>query len=275
MINGLDRISATFEMLREEGRAALMPYYTLGYPTPTRSLEVIASIASAGADLIELGVPFSDPLADGPTIQRSTQIALEQGMTVARCLDLVQQVRSAGVRQPVLLMGYINPILSYGIERYVTNAVGAGVDGFIIPDLPMEEAETMEGICRLHDCALVYLASPASTPDRLIALAQRTTGFLYLISLNGVTGARDSLPVDLAEFVSRVKAVANTPLAVGFGISTPAQAAMVARLVDGVIIGSALINAVAGSGDPAGAAGNYLRGIRAALEAADRTERVR
>jgi tryptophan synthase alpha chain len=169
------------------------------------------------------------------------------------------------LRQPVLLMGYYNPILSYGLSRYVRDALAAGADGLIMPDLPMEEAGELESLCRSQGCALVYLVSPASTPARLEALASRTTGFLYLVSLNGVTGARRALPPDLSGFVQRVRQVARTPIAVGFGISTSEQAAMVAGLADGVIIGSALIDAVAKSGDPVVGASTFMRSIHSAL----------
>ena len=192
---GLDRIAAAFAAARAEGRAALMPYFTLGYPDADTSEAVIRAIAAAGADLIELGVPFSDPLADGPTIQRSTQVALEGGMTVARCLALTRRLREAGVSQALLLMGYVNPILAYGAARFVADAAAAGADGLIIPDLPPEEAAAggaceIEAACAAHGLALVYLAAPTSTDERLATLAARTTGFLYLVSVAGVTGAR-------------------------------------------------------------------------------------
>lgn len=263
-MNGLEHITETFSTLRSERRAALMPYFTLGYPTPGASLAVIEALAEAGADLIELGVPFSDPLADGPTIQHSTQVALEQGMTVQRCLEMVAQVRARGVRVPLMLMGYINPLLAYGVERYTAAAAAAGADGLILPDLPVEEADEVEKACRTHGLALVYLVSPASPPERIARLAARTSGFLYLVSLTGVTGARATLAADLADFVARVRAVAQTPLAVGFGISTPEQAQAVAALADGVIIGSALIHAAGTAQNPAESAGAFIRGIRSA-----------
>lgn len=265
-MNGLEHINETFAALRRSGRAALMPYFTLGYPTPAASLDVIEAISRSGADLIELGVPFSDPLADGPTIQHSTQIALEQGMTARRCLELVAQVRARGITQPLMLMGYINPLLAYGVERYAKDACAAGADGLIIPDLPLEEAADVEAACQKHGLALVYLVSPASTPERIAALAEHTSGFLYLVSLTGVTGERERLSSGLADFVSRVRAVARTPLAVGFGISTPEQARVVAELVDGVIIGSALVKTAGGSHDPAAAAAAYVEMIHAALQ---------
>lgn len=270
-MNGLEHITQTFAALKTQHRTALMPYFTLGFPTPERSIEIVEHLSCCGADLIELGVPFSDPLADGPTIQHSTQVALEQGMNVSRCLEAAAQLRARGVSQPLLLMGYINPILAYGIERYATGAATAGVDGLIVPDLPLEESAALENACRDSGLALVYLVSPASTPERIAALAGRTTGFLYLVSLTGVTGARSRLTGGLAEFVGRVRESARTPLAVGFGISTPEQARSVAALADGVIIGSALINAADGeparSGvDSISAAGAFLGKIREAID---------
>jgi tryptophan synthase alpha chain len=266
-IRGRDRIASAFESVHSQGRAALMPYFTLGFPDPSTSLEIISAISQAGSDLIELGVPFSDPLADGPTIQRSTQQALEAGMNVARCLELVAGLRTRGVRQPLILMGYFNPILAYGLERFVAEAAEAGADGFIIPDLPPEEAGEMEAACQDHKLALIYLVAPTSTPERLALAAQRTSGFLYLISLTGVTGARANLPPHLKAFVDQVRAQAqpDTPLALGFGISTAQQAGAVGELVDGVIVGSALIEAVSGTPDPAAAAGQFIRELRAGL----------
>lgn len=265
-MTGLEHIASTFAAARAEGRAAFMPYYTLGFPDPALSLSIVASIASAGADLIELGVPFSDPLADGPTIQHSTQVALEKGMNVARCLEIVTELRRAGVQQPFLLMGYINPVLAYGVERYVTDAAAAGADGLILPDLPLEEASEIENACRAHGLALVYLLPPTSGPERIRQLAERSTGFVYLVSLTGVTGARRDLPPDLQSFVQRVRQATGLPLAVGFGISTPAQAAAVGGLVDGVIVGSALISAIDNAEHPAEAAGNFVRELSAALQ---------
>jgi tryptophan synthase alpha chain len=263
--SGTQRISWAFQQAREAGRAALMPYFTLGYPDAPTSLEVIEAIAGAGADLIELGVPFSDPLADGPTIQNSTHIALEKGISVRACLELTAELRRRGVRQPFLLMGYVNPILAYGVERYAADAAESGADGLIVPDLPPEEAETLEAACRNHGLALVYLVSPASPPERVALVARRTEGFLYLVSLTGVTGARSELPAGLAEFIARVRQVACTPLAVGFGISTPQQARLVGQLADGVIVGSALIEAAGRDGRPAQTAADFIRALKLAL----------
>lgn len=247
-MDGLTHIDAAFQAARRASRAALMPYLTLGYPDPDCSLDLVEAAARAGADLIELGVPFSDPLADGPTIQRSTQVALQKGMSVARCLDLARQLRRRGVEQPFLLMGYFNPLLAYGVERFTADAAQAGADGLIVPDLPPEEAGALEAACRERELALVYLAPPNAAAGRLALLAERTAGFLYLVSVRGVTG------------------VAHTPVAVGFGISTPAQAAAVGRLADGVIVGSALVNAIdAHPRDPAAGVFEFVGAMARAM----------
>ncbi len=264
-MNGNEHIQQTFTALRSQGRTAFMPYFTLGFPTPPESLEIIEAIARSGADLIELGVPFSDPLADGPTIQRSTQQALAQGMSVAGCLELTRQLRARGVEQPILLMGYINPMLSYGIQRFVADASRVGADGFIVPDLPPEDAGELEAACQAHGRALVYLLAPNSTSQRIQLITARSTGFVYLVSVTGVTGARQTLPADLVDFIQRVRAATDKPLAVGFGISTPEQAAQVAELADGVIVGSALIDAVEGHARPAVKAAAYVSEMAAVL----------
>jgi tryptophan synthase alpha chain len=265
-MQGSSHIQSVFEQVRADGRSALMPYFTLGYPTPERSLDILVEIARCGADLIELGVPFSDPLADGPTIQHSTQVALQQGMSLARCLEMTADLRGRGVSQPLILMGYINPILAYGIERFAEQAARCGADGFIVPDLPPEEAGPLQAACQAHELALIYLLAPTSTPERIAMVAGRASGFLYLVSLTGVTGARQGLASDLESFIQRVRVASSLPLAVGFGISTPQQAARVAGLADGVIIGSALINAVDQSDRPVQAAGAFVASLRQAVE---------
>ncbi len=258
-MNGVEHIHQAFSIARQQERSALMPYFTLGYPTPDESLAVVKALASSGADLIELGVPFSDPLADGPTIQNSTYVALQHGMTVRRCLDMTATLRQRGISQPLLLMGYINPVLSYGVESFVRDALKAGADGLILPDLPIEEAGEVETICQQSGLALVYLLAPTSTPTRIEQLVRHTTGFVYMVSVTGVTGARRSTPRDLSAFVKRVRALTSLPLALGFGISTPQQVAEVGSLVDGVIIGSALIDAVNHATQPAQAAAKFMR----------------
>jgi tryptophan synthase alpha chain len=239
--SGFQHIAAVFELARTENRAALMPYLTLGYPTPETSLTLVEATVAGGADLLELGMPFSDPLADGPTIQRATHVALQQGMTVARCLEMVSTLRSRSITVPLLLMGYYNPILSYGEEAFCRECRNVGVDGLIVPDLPPEEGKTLEKACRQHGLALIYLLAPTSPPERIRLVTERSRGFVYLVSVTGITGARDVLPPDLAAFVGQVRTATDKPLAVGFGIGRPEQAAQVARLADGVIVGSALM----------------------------------
>jgi tryptophan synthase alpha chain len=244
-LSGVQHIAAIFAQARAEGRAALMPYLTLGHPTPETSPALIEAAVAAGADLLELGVPFSDPLADGPTIQRATYEALQQGMTVAACLDMVAGLRARGIATPFLFMGYYNPILAHGETAFCHACRTAGVDGLIVPDLPPEEGGTLEEACRQHGLALVYLLAPTSPPARVRLVAGRSQGFIYLVSVTGITGARDRLPTDLAAFVGRVRAETGKPLAVGFGISTPEQARQVAALADGVIVGSAVVRLAA------------------------------
>ena len=236
-MTGIERIKNAFT----PGRPAFMPYSVLGYPTRQAGLDVVKTLSAVGADLLELGLPFSDPLADGPTIQAATQKSLENGTTVKDCLAMVRELRQQGVDTPALLMGYVNPMLAYGLEQFVADAAAAGVDGFIVPDLPPEEAEELETACAKHGLALVYLLAPTSTPDRIKLVAAKSQGFIYLVSLTGVTGARTELPPDLTDFVERVRAETDKALAVGFGIGNGAQAKAVGELADGVIVGSALV----------------------------------
>lgn len=264
-MTGQAHIATAFRQALASRTAALMPYYTLGYPDRETSLRVVASIAPY-SDLLELGVPFSDPLADGPTIQRSTQAALASGTTTAGCLQMVRELRRQGLTTPFLLMGYYNPILAYGEERYVQDAAQAGVDGFIVPDLPPEEAHGLEHLAEEAGLALIHFLAPTSNARRIENVAARARGFLYLVSLTGVTGARSELAQGLAEFVDNVRGKADVPLAVGFGISTPQQAAQVGSFADGVIVGSALIDAVDGAdGDKAAAAAAFVRQLQEGL----------
>jgi tryptophan synthase alpha chain len=264
-MNGLQHITDAFSKAKASRRAALMPYFTLGFPSRADSLEVVEAIAASGADLIELGVPFSDPLADGPTIQRSTQIALENGITVKDCLDMVRILREHGVSLPLMLMGYYNPILAYGPDRFASEARQVGVDGLIIPDLPLEEAAELETACRQNGLALVYLVAPTTPNERLVKIAAHSTGFVYIVSLTGVTGARASLSAGLDEFLMRVRGMTDKPLAVGFGISTPEQAAQVGRMADGVIVGSALIDVAGKVSHPAASVGKFVTGLSKAM----------
>jgi tryptophan synthase alpha chain len=247
-----------------------MPYFTLGFPDYASSLDIICACAHAGADLIELGIPFSDPLADGPTIQHSSQIALEKGMNVARCLAGVRELRKRGLTLPLMMMGYYNPALAYGIESFVRESADAGASGFIIPDLPPEEAGLFEALCKDHGMALSFLIAPNSERERIKLVGEKSTGFTYLVSIMGITGARAVLPSDLADFIARVRRDISTPLAVGFGISTAEQARAVGEIADGVIVGSALIKKVIAAQearqDPAQAAAEFVRELHAGID---------
>lgn len=239
--SGVEAIAAAFERARAESRAALIPYLTLGYPTPETSLHLAEAAIAGGADLLEMGVPFTDPIADGPVIQRATHVALQQGMTVTRCLEMAERLRRGEPVVPFIFMGYYNPILAYGEEAFCRACCEASVDGLIVPDLPPEEGKKLEAACQDHSLALIYLLAPTSTPERIQLVTEHSQGFVYLVSVTGITGPRDRLPSDLAAFVKRVRTSTDKPLAVGFGISTPEQAGQVAALADGVIVGSALV----------------------------------
>lgn len=260
---GLQDVERAFARAKAEGRPALMPYWSLGYPDAETSLRVVEAIARAGADMIELGVPFSDPLADGPVIQRANQIALERGITVNGCLDLAARARAGGVSAPFFAMGYLNPLLAYGEGRYVEAWRAAGAAGLIVPDLPPEECGDLKRACDVQDMGLVQFVAPTSTEARLSLAALHATGFIYVVSVTGVTGARDRLPDGLREYVERVKAHAGgKPVVVGFGISTRAHVREVGEFADGVIVASALIRAAGEAPDPAQAAYDFVRELR-------------
>lgn len=240
---GLEAIGAMFASAKAQNRAAFLPYFPVGYPTYEASLDAIAAMASEGVDGFEIGIPFSDPIADGAVIQEATQKALENGVTVKKCLEAVATLRARGVHQPLLLMGYANPLLNYGAERFVQQAKDAGADGLIIADLPPEEAHYFAGACRDAGLALVFFLAPTSDEKRMALVAQQATGFIYVVSLTGITGARTDLPPDLARTIERIRATVDTPLVLGFGISQPEHARRMNGLVDGFIVGSALVRA--------------------------------
>ncbi|HEU0165219.1 MAG TPA: tryptophan synthase subunit alpha [Thermomicrobiales bacterium] len=259
------RISGTFARLAAEGKTALMPYATAGYPDLQTSEDVISALVQGGADLVEIGVPFSDPLADGAAVQRTSQIALENGTRVRDCIALVKRLRDRGVTVPLLLMGYFNPLLHYGIDRYVADCAEAGVDGFIVPDLPAEESEALQAACVANGRDLIFMIAPTSTDDRIIEIARRGSGFIYCVSVTGVTGARDKMSDTLGEYLNRIRSHTDLPLAVGFGISKPDHVRQVGEHAQGAIVGAALIdyiNQVPDAEKPATAARfvKYLRG---------------
>jgi tryptophan synthase alpha chain len=265
----MSKLTSTFTELREEKRTALMPYLTMGFPYPESALELVPALVEGGADLIELGVPFSDPLADGATIQAASQRALTGGMTPSRCLDQVAELRRRGVTVPLVLMSYFNPIYQIGTAAFAARAADVGLDGVIIPDLPPEEAAPFQDPLAARGIDEVFLLAPTPDKARMKTVAARSRGFLYLVSLKGTTGARAALPDHLEAFVSRVRAITELPLAVGFGISTPDQAAQVAQIADGVIVGSALIRAIAEVGNGSEeAARAFTASLRAGMDSA-------
>jgi tryptophan synthase alpha chain len=245
-----------------------MPYFPLGYPDLDTSIDVIEALAKNGADLIEVGLSFSDPLADGPVIQHATQIALENGITVKKSLEAVKELRRRGVDIPLVLMGYYNPMLAYGLEKFIQHAVEAGADGFIIPDLPMEEADefiSVVGADGHPPLPLIPMLAPTSSPDRMEMIARNARGFIYLVSVTGITGERKSLAEGLGDLISQVRQHASAPVCVGFGISTPEQAREVGKMADGVIVGSACVKTIGGSGKPIEAAKQFAANFNEAL----------
>lgn len=268
----MNRIDAAFERLRREGRAALVVFVTAGDPDLETTAALVPELAAVGADLIELGMPHSDPIAEGPTIQASSARALEQHTTPARILELCRTLR-ASTDVPLLLMGYLNNVLAHGEPQFVKEASGAGVDGLIIADAPFEEAEALQTACEAEGVHRVLMVAPTSTPERIVRTATRSRGFVYCVSVTGVTGARRSLARDLPRLVERVRRVTRTPVAVGFGIGEPEQATAVARIADGVIVGSALVERIARAATPEAAiheAAAYVRELSAAVRAARR-----
>ena len=233
----MSRIASVFN---QPEHTALIPYVTVGYPTVEATLKVVPLLASCGCDIVELGIPFSDPLADGVTIQKASFRALQNGVTPNLCLEIAKQL-SHEVDIPLVFMTYFNPVFSYGLEEFCAACNRSGIDGLIIPDLPPEESSELEASTQRQGLDLIYLLAPTSTEERIRLIAERSRGFVYLVSVTGVTGARDRLPADLEAFVGRVRKVATQPLCVGFGISTPEQAMHAAEIADGVIVGSRII----------------------------------
>ena len=260
-------IAAAFTRAHEERRVALIPYVMAGYPDLATCEALAVALCQAGADLIELGAPFSDPLADGVTIQAAAQKSLEQGTTLAATLALAGRI-SSQVLTPIVLMGYYNPIYRFGVERFCAVAAESGVRGVIVPDLPPEEAEPLGSAARERGVEVIFLLSPTSTSQRIAQVAEvagRTGGgFIYCVSLSGVTGARDRLPEQLSAFIGRVRSATSLPLAVGFGVSRPEHVAEIGGFADGAVVASALLNAVdaAPSNERIEAGAAFLRALQ-------------
>ncbi len=286
----MNRIEIAFK-----NKPIFMPYFPLGYPDLDTSIDVIEALAKHGADLMEVGLSFSDPLADGPVIQKATQVALEKGITVKKSLQAVAELRKRGVDIPLVLMGYYNPILAYGLDKFVCDAVDAGADGFIVPDLPMEEAGEFEsalsaveaqvdGVNRPstplrsaqdESLPLIQMLAPTTPDERIEMIARTAKGFIYLVSVTGVTGARASLSEGLSELIARVREHTSAPVCVGFGIGTPEQAKEVGALADGVIVGSACVKTIGESKTPVETAKQLARSFRNALQSAARMSDMR
>lgn len=239
------RIAARFAKLGADGRAGFIPYVMAGDPDADATLEILRGLPAAGADLIELGFPFSDPMAEGVPIQKAAQRAMRAGMTLRKTLELVRRFRDEDQDTPVILMGYLNNVLSYGYSAFATDAAAAGVDGLIVVDCPPEEAATLADALDAAGVALIRLATPTSDADRLRIITARTSGFVYYVSVSGVTGQKEADAGAVAPQVERVRAASGLPVAVGFGIRTPERAAAVARVADAVVVGSALVDELA------------------------------
>ena len=231
------------EKVFKSGRKALIGYLTAGYTDAAATEKAAAVLAESGCDLIELGIPFSDPLADGATIQHASFEALQRGITTPGCLEIAARLRQK-IDIPLVFMSYYNPILNFGLEEFCRAAEAAGVDGLIIPDLPPDEGDELGAAAKRHNLDLIYLLTPTSTERRISLVAEKSTGFIYLVSITGVTGAREALPTDLESFVKRVRKHTSKPLCVGFGVSKPEQAQRVGQIADGVIVGSRLIQLI-------------------------------
>jgi len=258
----ISRITRKFRELRKKDGKAFIPYIMAGDPNIKRTLELISVLEECGADIIELGVPFSDPLADGPTIQQAAQRALDEGVTLKRVIDLVSELRAA-TQIPIILMTYYNPIFKYGEERFVQDAATAGVDGVIVPDLPPDEASNLMKHARERGLDTIFLLAPTSTDDRIRKVARASTGFIYYVPITGITGSKLSLDASLGTHIARIRNFSNRPIAVGFGVSTPEDAAEISGFADGVIVGSAIVKRV---GQSDGELKNYLLSLRDAIK---------
>ena len=257
----MTRITSVF---KQSGHKALIPYITAGYPSIEATLNLVPLLASSGCDIVELGIPFSDPLADGVTIQKASFCALQNGVTPELCLELARNLNQK-INIPMVFMTYFNPVFSYGLEEFCNACARSGIDGLIIPDLPPDEGPELEAITQSYSLDLIYLLAPTSTEERIRLVAEKSQGFIYLVSVTGVTGTRDSLSSALGTFVNRVRKVTTKPLCVGFGISTPEQAKQVVKIADGVIVGSRVIQLME-TDDDLVSVGNFIKQLRHAVD---------
>lgn len=257
----MSRIGKRFKAIQKKGAKAFIPYIMAGDPSMQRTRELVRILEDCGADIIELGVPFSDPLADGPTIQQAAQRALQQGVTLASAMEFVADLRKT-TQIPIVIMTYYNLIFKYGEERFIRDASAAGVDGMIIPDLPPDEAADILGYARAADFDIIFLLAPTSTPQRIRKVARASGGFIYYVSITGITGSRLTLDPAVGQHIADIRKAGRKPVAIGFGVSTPEEAAAVAGHADGVIVGSAIVKRV---NDPDEALRAYLLSLRDAI----------
>lgn len=264
----MSRIAATFEALRANGRKALIPYVTAGDPYADGTVDIMVAMARGGADVIELGVPFSDPMADGPVIQKASERALAKGIGMPQVLQIVRDFRVRDGKTPVVLMGYANPVERYGVDRFVADAAAAGVDGVLIVDYPPEECEAFAAKLRAHGLDMIFLLAPTSTEQRIREVGRIASGYVYYVSLKGVTGAGHLDTAAVAAMVPRIKQHVKLPVGVGFGIRDAQTARAVAAVSDAVVIGSALVQLLETRDrqSVAPAAADFIGGIRAALD---------
>lgn len=256
----MNRIPETFDQLKKNDRTALIPYIMAGDPTLQATKKYVLDLEKSGADIIELGVPFSDPLADGPTIQRASERSLKHGTTLSKVIGLVQEIRKQS-EIPLVLMTYYNPVFKYGVELFIKKAVRAGVDGVIIPDLIPDEAADFIRIAKQHELNTIFLLAPTSTRERINKVVSSASGFIYFVSLTGITGSKLSVDKQMKSTLNSVKRITEKPVAVGFGISGPEEASIVSKLADGVIIGSAIVKLIAKRKNIS----NFVKKIRKAI----------
>ena len=260
----MSRIADTFTRLKLAKRTALIPYVVVGHPTRAATPDIVSALIEAGADIVELGVPFSDPLADGPVIQRATHQSLLGGTTPRDCLSIAATIRARHPQTPLLFMGYYNPILRFGVAAYARVCAEAGIDGLIVPDLPLEESAELLAELGANGRDLIPLVAPTSDDARIEGMARQASGFIYCVSVVGITGARRSLSADAAALVQRIRKHSDLPVAIGFGISQAEHVRQVALAADGAVIGSALVDVIAHAppGQEAEQAAAYWRGLR-------------
>jgi tryptophan synthase, alpha subunit len=264
----MNRIAQTFQRLKERGEKALVAYVTAGDPDLDKTREILVGLKEGGVDILEIGVPFSDPTADGPVIQAAAQRALKTGTTLSRILDMIQDLRKI-IDLPVVLFGYYNPIYAYGTERFAERAKAAGVDGLLVVDLPLEEAEELRGKTDSKGLDFITLIAPTTSEERMCRIARRAQGFIYYISITGVTGTATPSRENVEREIRRIRTHSDLPLVVGFGISTPEQARELASLADGIVIGSAFVRLIAENADSpelAARVSSFAREIKKAMQ---------